>query len=103
MIYVRARNAAEKLELLEDTSTSPSDWIVTWNGHVCSVGSEGSARSQFSWLELLTRTKENALSDEAVERLRHQVAAWLKLFQRGFIQKPKPPGGDPDPEPDFGM
>jgi len=91
MIYVRARNAAEKLELLEDTSKSPIEWIVTRNGQVCSVGSESSAKSQYSWLELLPRVKENAVAEEEEEKLRRQVAAWLA---------PKP---GPDPGPDFEM
>lgn len=105
MIFVRARNAEANLELLEDDSQSPPDWIVTYNGQICSVGSEGSARSQYSWLELLPRIKANALSEEDAEKRREQLAAWLKHYRRGqqgFVPKPKPKD-DPDPEPDFGM
>lgn len=82
---------------------------MTCNGRVVSVGSEGSARSQYSWLELLPRVEENALAEKEAKKLLRQVAVWLKLYKRGqqrLIPKPKPkpkPKPDADPEPDFGM
>jgi len=106
MIYVRARNTAANLVLLEDTSKSPAAWIVMRGGQVCCVGSEHDATSQYSWLQWFPRIPENALTpDEAREVLQDRGSASLAArIEQGLVPQAKArPKADPQPDPEFVM